>query len=245
MIRSTFALVLLAAASAAQAAAIYAPTPISPSPRTSDYGTADNFGFRSFDNFSSSSGAVVQQVSWWGLWFDAGNPAPAPAPSPDVQSWTLAFHASSGGTPGADLLVQTFAALDVTAEFLGTGTLSAGGVYNTMQYRYSVELPVEFVAAAGVEYWVSVTATSSQFYPAFALFGATGGDDMSYQQTLGPGMAVTESSFRAADRMIRLDGQLLAVPEPGTALLAVLPLLALAASRRRVQARSTSASVSS
>lgn len=245
MIRSAFALVLLAAASAAQAAAIYAPTPISPSPRTSDYGSADGFGFRSFDNFSSSSGALVQQVSWWGIWFDGNNPDPAPAPDPDVQSWTVAFHASSGGTPGADLLVQTFAAADVTAEFLGSGVLNAGGTYNTQRYRYTVELPTEFLAAAGVEYWVSVMAISSQFYPTFALLGATGGDDESYQQTLGAGMSVTEGGFRAADRMIRLDGELLAVPEPGTAWLAALPLLMLAARRQRRIQRNTSASVSS
>ncbi|KQW45508.1 MULTISPECIES: PEP-CTERM sorting domain-containing protein [unclassified Roseateles] len=214
----------------ASAALIYGTSAIGASPRTSDYGTVSGGGFRTFDNFTSASGASVERVSWRGLWF--GNTTPAPAPAPLVDTWEIAFHASGGGAPGAVLWSQNIAPASVGATFAGTGVLNAGGSYNVSLYDYVLDLPAVFNLAAGTEYWISVTAIADDFNPAFAILGATGGDDASYQQTLGAGMAVVSGQSVARDRAFRIEGTF-TVPEPGTLALGGIALAALAGLRGR------------
>jgi hypothetical protein len=223
----------------AAAEALYAPTPISSSARISDFGSTTGFGFRSFDNFTVATGGTVDRVAWRGFWIDFGNPSPAPAPGPDVLTWTIAFHASGGGTPGAQLASESFAAAAVTSTLLGTSVFNANGTFNVSQYAYSIDLPTPFVADAGVEYWVSVLSLSDLYDPAFALLGATGGDDSSFQQQLGAGMSVVGDATRAADRAIFLDGTLRAVPEPTTLSLAFAGLALLGLRRARPLVRAS------
>jgi hypothetical protein len=204
---------------------IYGTTAIGSSPRTSDYGTVSGGGFRTFDNFTSASSASIERISWRGLWF--GNTTPDPAPAPLVDTWEINFHASSGGTPGALLWSQSFAAAGVGASFAGTGVLSAGATYNVNFYDYVLDLPAVFNILAGTEYWISITAIADNFNPAFAILGATGGDNASYQQTLGAGMSVVGGQGVARDRALRIEGTLV-VPEPGTLALGGIALAALA-----------------
>lgn len=230
------ALLLAGTAPPARAALLYGTTAISESPRTSDYGSSTQSGWRSFENFTIASGGTVQRITWSGLWF--GDLQPAPPPAPDALSWDIVFYASTGTAPGAQLSLQNFAAAQVTSTFLGNGVLSLGANtnYNASFYEYSIDITTPFVAQAGTEYWLSVMSQSTQLNPSFAWSGATGGDGSSYQQLLGAGMSVTDEFTRARDRYVVLEGELAvqAVPEPGSAPLAVLALgaLALALARR-------------
>jgi hypothetical protein len=218
-------------ASPAGASVIYGTTAINSSPRTSDYGTTTGSGWRSFDNFTSASAASIERVSWRGLWFD--DVQPAPAPNPVVDFWEVAFRTSNGGAPDAVLWSQNMAAASVASTFAGTGVLNAGGTYNVSFYDYSLDLPLPFDIAAGEEYWISVTAIAADLDPQFAIRGATGGDNASYQQLLGANMSVSQSFARAADRAFTIEGTLLAVPEPGTLALAGIVLAAMAGLGRR------------
>lgn len=224
-----FAAILVAAGCNMSAAILYGPTPIGSSVRSSDFGSNNQSGFRAFDNFTVASGATVQKVTWSGLWIDFASPTPAPAPAPDVLTWDLAFYADNGGVPGAELSFQSFAAADVTSTFQGNAVFSINGLFNVALYQYSVDLTNPFLAAPATQYWFSVLARSADFNPAFALRGAVGGDDSSYQQQLGPGLSIVNANAVARDRAIVLEGT---VPEPGTLLITAAALLLIPALRR-------------
>ncbi len=222
----------------AQAAVLYGTTAIGSSPRTSDYGSNTQAGWRSFENFEVAGGGTVLRITWSGLWF--GDLQPAPAPAPDALSWDIAFHASAGAAPGAQLALQNYLTAQVTSSYLGAGVLNAGDLYNVSFYEYSIELSNAFVAQDGVEYWLSIMARSEDLSPAFAWRGATGGDDASYQQLLGAGLSVSGEFQRAADRHVVLEGERLnqSVPEPASGLLVLLAIGAMGlVGRPRAMAR--------
>ena len=212
----------------AGATLLYAPTPIGSSARTSDYGDISQSGYRSFDNFTVSASGYVETVSWRGFYL--GNVQPAPAPTPDVNDWEIAFYADNAGVPGTQLFFESFAAADVAETLQGTTVFNAGGAFNINLYRYSVSLTNPFAFNGSTQYWISIMSRSDVSNPEFALLGATGGDDASYQQFLGPGMSVTGAIARAADRAIVLEGT---VPEPGSILLGATGLMFLIGARAR------------
>ena len=223
-----FALVL-AVASPSNAAVIYGPTQIGSSARTSDYGSAAQFGFRTFDNFATSINSTVETLTWFGFWADFDSPIPTAAPAPDVQNWEIAFYADNGGSPGTQLSFESFAAGAVTSTFLGNGLFTTNDTYNVAIYRYSVALTNPFSVSGGTDYWFSVMSRSSAYYPAFVLFGATGGDDASFQQTLGAGLSVLAENAVSRDRAVVLEGT---VPEPPATILLAMAALLLPLSRR-------------
>jgi hypothetical protein len=227
---TTAALAALAAAHS-HAAVIYEPTVISSSLRVSHFGANDNFGFKTYDNFTPGTSAYVEKLTWRGFWWDSNSPQPAPAPPTNVANWDFAIHASTGGVPGAQHFFETQPAAQVVETFNGTGSFGAGDFYNVNFYTYSVVLNTPFLVQAGTEYWLSILSRSDDYIPIFVLRGATGGDDSSYQQTLGANMAVAASTFVARDRAVRIEGT--EVPEPGTFAAAAAGLLALAILRGR------------
>ena len=221
---------LLASATGADAAVLYATTAINSSVRISDYGQTSQSGFRTFDDFVIATDGSVQTVSWRGLWIDLGSPDPAPAPLPDVLTWEVAFYADAGGAPGAQLSSQSFGAATVTSTLLGTGLFSAGNTYNVAYYDYSVDLPTAFAVDAGTTYWLSVFSRSDLAQPAFAWRGAIGGDEVSIQQQLGANLSVLNTSLVSRDRAFTLEGT---VPEPASILLLATGAAALLRRRRR------------
>lgn len=223
---------LALAAGPLQASVLYGTTVVGESPRSSDFGSADAFGFRTFDNFTVVGGGTVQRLTWSGLWLNQVQPAAAPAP--DVLSWDIAFHDSSGGAPGAQLTLLNVLAGNVTSTYLGNGVLSAGGTYNVSVYEYSVDLLTPFDVSDGTEYWLSIMARSNNFAPIFAWRAGNGGDNSSYQQVLGAGGSVSNGGSVARDRHVLIEGTLAGeVPEPGSLLLALAALGALGYARTR------------
>lgn len=222
---------LIAGVCHGDAAVMYAPTQIGSSARFSDYGSASQSGWRSFDNFTVQPGGTVEKVTWLGFWLDQGNPQPAAAPAPDVLSWDIAFYADNGGVPGAPLSLESFSAGSVTSNYLGDGVFNAGGSYNVSFYQYSIDLTNPFAVSPATQYWVSVLSRSESFVPAFVLRGATGGDDSSYQEQLGAAMSVIGVQQVAADRAISLEGTV--VPEPATFCVSAAALVLLSTLRRR------------
>jgi len=226
---ATYVASIILAVGGANAAVLYEPTPIGSSARTAHYSTSDSTGFLPFDNFTLSLGESVLRATWRGFWIDFNNQVPVPAPSPNVLTWQLGFYADNAGAPGTQLASSSLLAADVTETFQGTGVFNINGAFNVSFYEYSVDLPTAFVPSAAGQYWFSILSVAGASNPAFALRGATGGDDLSYQQQLGAGMSVVTGNPVARDRAIRLEGE---VPEPGTIALAGMALLALPLLRR-------------
>jgi hypothetical protein len=158
------------------AAVLYETTPIGSSVRNADYAISSESGFRVFDDFTIASGGTIEKITWRGMYLDLSKPDPAPAPTEDIESWRLSFHADDAGLPGAQLLVATLQAADVTSTFQGTALFNAGGTYRASFYEYSAVLPVTFQSAAGTKYWFGILGISPTSNPLFAIRGASGGD---------------------------------------------------------------------
>ena len=218
------------AAANASAAILYNPSVIGSSARVSEYGSNDQFGFRSFDNFTLLQNANIERATWYAFWIDFNNPVPAAAPSPDVLTWEISFYGDNAGIPGTLLATQPFTAADVASNHQGDGSFTVGDTYNVSFYEYSVDLTNPFLATAGTQYWISILARSTNYAPTHVLRGATGGDDSSYQQQLGAGESVTSGNSVARDRAIVLEGS--PVPEPGTFALSAAALLLLPLAHR-------------
>lgn len=224
------ALALFVCVPAASAAPLFSTTPNSNAAYGSDYGGSS--GFRTFDNFRLDTTSYVESLTWDFLFIDLAQPQPAAAPVDDVNQWVVSFYADAGGVPGAELVSHTFDPADVTATLPSLSTYGvSGNTYNVSRYHYSAALPADFLVQGGTTYWLSVLALSNGYSPVAAWRGGTGGFGPStFQQQLGPGMAVTSTSTYASDRAFSLEGR--AAPEPATLLLMAAGLGAVVLRRR-------------
>ena len=228
----------VAAACQLNAAVLYSPTQIGSSARISDYGSATQSGFQSFDNFSVTSGGAVEKVTWTGFWIDLNNPLPAASPSPDALSWDIAFYGDNVGTPGSQLFLESFSAASVSSTFLGTGVFSAGGSYNVSFYEYSIDLAAAFPVLPTTQYWVSALSRSESYLPAFALEAPLAVMIVPISTSSRAALSIVDAALVARDRAFVLEGTV--VPEPGTLLVGAAGLLALPLLRRRERGANSS-----
>jgi len=200
------ALGLLGLASEAAAGVVYSQAgdgqACSPQCWTSDIGSADNYGFQTFDNFTLSKSAGITTVSWQGFYYDYVNLANDPV-APVTNNWQIQFYGDSAGLPGALLYTTTETAAQVTTTLLDQDTpfLAAANVY-----EFTAVLPTAFAASAGTPYWFSPLSLQTDFNPFFSWSAAASQPSGAYSAQLFEGALSAVSGDRAFT--------LSSVPEP-------------------------------
>lgn len=170
---------------------VHADTTIYTQPWTTFNGFTSNQDYQCYDNFTLSSGATVNEVGWFGTYFNAPT------------AFSISFYDDNGGVPGA--LIAT--------ESVGSGNpVDAGTLPDFMDlWSYSASISPETFAPG--TYWISIRSSGTG--PAGRWFWETAsGGDSSFYQTDGTArynagfpsdLAFTLSSVTAAP-----------VPEPST-----------------------------
>jgi hypothetical protein len=173
--------------------------------------TVGGFGLfaQVYDNFTLGGTTSLSSVQWVGSYFN-------PATQGPITAWTLQIYGDSGGQPGT-LLYNTNVG--------GTAGETFIGLDNVGDPTYLYTLAVNFSAAAGTQYWLSVYPDLA-FPPQWGWETATGGDGVSYQDFFG------SRTQLAADEAFALFAGT-TTPEPGTLVLLGSGILGLAGTLRR------------
>ena len=198
------ALALLLAGGRVEAAIVYSQHSDFGSPTASGFASQNDTtgGFGNFatayDNFTLTSAAAVNRVTWQGLYFN-------PPVQGTITGFTLTFWSNNpagGGQPGVALLT-THISGNAGETFVGNeqGTLPT--------FNYATMLPTEFDALAGTEYWLSIVPDLG-FPPQWAWHTGTGGDSRAITDFLGGRNVIT------SDLAFSLESGAAAVPEPGS-----------------------------
>jgi len=164
-------------------------------------------GFRTFDNFSLGSPALINQATWLGIYIDSATLSDS---APNTLTWIIRFQADNSGIPGATLQSTNIASSQVNTTILGTGLFNGNTV---TVYQFTADVPA-FSAAAGTTYWFSPLSLATTFDPLFAMIEGAGGDGASFQTSFNSGVA-TGAFVRGADRAFELSS----VPEPAAMVL--------------------------
>ena len=124
---------------------------------------------KSYENFSFVHGALVTDVHWTGG-------IQTPGGEDAVTGWTIQFWTDNAGQPGTLIQGQDFLAAAVTAVHIGVvGPIDA--------FAYSVNV-TQFIADAGVTFWISIQA---QLRLPEEWFWATAGAGTCWQVLFGAG----------------------------------------------------------
>ncbi|HWE99933.1 MAG TPA: PEP-CTERM sorting domain-containing protein [Caulobacteraceae bacterium] len=176
----------------------------------------DTNGFGNFatvyDNFLLGSSATITSVDWTGSYYN-------PASQSAITAFTISFYADSGGPTGSALY---------TTSVSGTANETFLGNYAGFP-TYTYDLPVNFTAAAGTTYWMSVVPDLG-FPPQWGWEGGTGGDGVSYQDFFG------NRSALPADAAFTLNGAG-GAPEPAAWAMMILGAFGTGALLRRRRAQ--------
>jgi hypothetical protein len=144
-----------------------------------------------YDNFAIGGGGTVTGVNFTGAYFN-------PPSAGSITKFTVNFYADSAGQVGSSL--ATFSVAGNGGE---SGCATTGG---TLTCGYN--LAVNFNAAAGTQYWMSIVPDLS-FPPQWGWSTGTNGDGKSFQDFFGTRSQLT------SDFAFTLTGNA-AVPEPAT-----------------------------
>jgi len=136
-----------------------ADTTVYTQPQTTFNAFTSDDDFQSYDNFTLSSSATVNEVGWYGRFFN------------EPTAFTISFYDNNGGIPGT--LIGTQA--------VGNGSPVDAGMLPdfTELYSYSASIsPVSFVPGT---YWISIVSQSSGLAGRWFWETASGGDSRFYQ----------------------------------------------------------------
>jgi hypothetical protein len=112
---------------------------------------APPFGtYTNFDNFTVSSSAAINFVTWQGSYFGPGTHVP-------ITEFDIAFYIDAGNQPGAqigDREVIPFASANETNLHTEVGFTGA----SVLTADYSANLPTPFFVQTNTTYWMSIVA---------------------------------------------------------------------------------------
>ena len=165
---------------------------------------------QAYDNFTLGATTNLTSVEWIGSYFNPPQQGP-------ITAWTLQFYSDAAGAPG-NLLYQTNVAGTANETFLT--------IDNAGDPTYLYGLNVNFTAAAGTQYWLSVYPDLG-FPPQWGWETGTGGDGASYQCFFGG------CGPLAGDLSFALFGNQGTTPEPGTLIMLGTGILGIAGTLRR------------
>lgn len=174
-----------------------------------------------YDDFTLSSTATIGSISWVGNIDNSVSPT----------GFTIDIYANStSGCPGGEPSCPNTGSMLYTTSIAGTaGQTSLGDdLLGAPEYSYSA--PINFTAAAGTEYWVSIVANVPYTGGDWSWESGTGGDEYSYQDFFGSLNPI------AVDEAFALYSPS-SVPEPASAGLLAIGLAMLFLASRRFSRR--------